>query len=41
MAKACKFCYFLNSFVCDNVDCQGCGKCEQSKESVENGSTTA
>lgn len=38
MTKACKFCYFLNSFVCDDVnDCIGCGRCLASKEGKENG----
>ena len=34
MAKACKFCHYLNSFVCgDPEDCMGCGRCGQCRES--------
>lgn len=42
MAPACKFCFYLNSYVCgEPEDCMGCGKCKQSKEAKENGATTA
>ena len=32
MAKACHFCHFLNSYVCDVefADCINCGQCKQS-----------
>ena len=41
MAKACVFCHFLNSYICDgsNEDCIGCGRCHgvcTSKEDREN-----
>ena len=32
VAKACKFCHFLNSYVCDNQDCIECGKCLKSNQ---------
>ena len=33
MPKACKFCYYLNSFTCgEPEDCMGCGKCLSEKE---------
>lgn len=29
MTKACKFCHFVNSFICDDFeDCVGCGRCK-------------
>lgn len=32
MAKACHFCHFLNSYVCDAefADCINCGQCKRS-----------
>jgi hypothetical protein len=41
MAKACKFCVRLNSFVCGTPDdCLNCGACH-SKECKENANTKA
>jgi hypothetical protein len=40
--KACKFCHFLNSYVCDDDDheCIGCGRCGKVAESsTEKGDT--
>lgn len=33
MARACKFCHFLNSYICDDTeDCVSCGKCQQKED---------
>lgn len=34
--KACKFCVFLNSYVCDNQDCIDCGQCRKEPPKKEN-----
>ena len=41
MAKACKFCVRMNSFVCNDHFCDDCNMCApMSKEDIENKEAT-
>lgn len=36
MARACKFCHYVNGFICDDFqDCIGCGRCKPKPEPKE------